>query len=80
VDDEGKDWDKLLHCIIFVDREVPQTSTGFSPFELVYGRPVRGPLDLLQETLKANNSGGEDDRVGTGESVQGPEAAESVVR
>lgn len=47
-----------LHCIVFADREVPQASTGFSPFELVYGRPVRGPLDLLRETMEANNSGG----------------------
>ena len=24
-------------------------STGFSPFELLYGHPVRGPLDVLKE-------------------------------
>ena len=30
-------------------REVPQELTSFSPFELIYGRDVRGPLDFLHE-------------------------------
>ncbi|KAL1256241.1 hypothetical protein QQF64_011786 [Cirrhinus molitorella] len=30
-------------------QEVPQTSTGYSPFELLYGRQVHGPLDILKE-------------------------------
>ena len=58
-DDDGKVWDKLLPYILFAYREVPQASTGFSPFELVYGRAVRGPLDVLRETWEANESGGE---------------------
>jgi hypothetical protein len=28
---------------------VPQASTGFSPFKLLYGWPVQGPLDLLEQ-------------------------------
>lgn len=47
---EGKDWDKLLPYLLFAYREVPQASTGFSPFELLYGRAVRGPLDMIRET------------------------------
>ena len=41
IDKEGKDWNKLLPYIIFAYREVPQASTGFSPFELLYGQSVR---------------------------------------
>jgi transposase InsO family protein len=48
--DEGKDWDKLLPYLLFAYREVPQASTGFSPFELLYGWQVRGPLDILKES------------------------------
>lgn len=49
VSDTGKDWDKWLPFLLFAYREVPQASTGFSPFELLYGWPVQGPLDLLQQ-------------------------------
>ena len=48
--EDGKDWDKLIPYVLFAYREVPQESTGFSPFELLYGREVRGPLDVLKET------------------------------
>eukprot|EP00731_Ephydatia_muelleri_P022289 Em0014g880a len=50
---DGKDWDKLLPYLLFAYREVLQESTGFSPFELLYGRRVRGPLDVLKETWEA---------------------------
>ena len=54
-DDEGKDWDRLLPYLLFAYREVPQASTGFSPFELVYGRHVRGPLDVLKESWETSS-------------------------
>lgn len=50
VADTGKDWDKWLPFVLFAYREVPQASTGFSPFELLYGWQVQGPLDLLKES------------------------------
>ena len=50
---EGKDWDKLIPYLLFAYREVPQASTGFSPFELLYGRSVRGPLDVLKEAWES---------------------------
>ena len=48
-----KDWDKLIPYVLFAYREVPQRSTGFSPFELLYSREVRGPLDVLRGTWVA---------------------------
>ena len=54
VDKEGKNWDKMIPYLVFAYREVPQSSTGFSPFELLYGREVRGPLDILRETWETN--------------------------
>ncbi|XP_039862407.1 uncharacterized protein LOC120718122 [Simochromis diagramma] len=49
VSDTGKDWDQWLPFLLFAYREVPQASTGFSPFELLYGCDVQGPLDLLRK-------------------------------
>ncbi|KAL0194735.1 hypothetical protein M9458_008307 [Cirrhinus mrigala] len=46
----GRDWDKWLPFVLFAYREVPQASTGFSPFELLYGWQVQGPLDLLKRS------------------------------
>ncbi|KAL7870302.1 hypothetical protein SRHO_G00077990 [Serrasalmus rhombeus] len=51
----GTDWDTWLPYVLFGYREVPQASTGFSPFELLYGRQVRGPLDVLKEAWEGEN-------------------------
>ena len=44
-----KDWDRYLPAFLFAVREVPQESLGFSQFELLYGRNVRGPMAILRE-------------------------------
>ena len=43
----GKDWEDGIHLLLFAARESVQELLGFSPFELVFGHTVRGPLDLL---------------------------------
>ncbi len=55
VSDTGADWDQWLPYLLFAYREVPQASLGFSPFELLYGREVRGPLSLLEEIWKGSH-------------------------
>ena len=51
---EGQQWDELLPCLLFTCREVLCSTTGFSPFELVFGKHVCGPLDILQQSRMPN--------------------------
>ena len=43
-----EDWDRYLPATLFAYREIPQESLGFSPFEMIYGHPVQGPMDILK--------------------------------
>ena len=47
--DQPKLWDHYVSAALFAYREVPQESLGFSPFELLFGRRVRGPLSILRD-------------------------------
>ncbi|KAL7834718.1 hypothetical protein SRHO_G00289650 [Serrasalmus rhombeus] len=47
VSDTGSDY------LLFAYREVPQSSSGFSPFKLVFSQEVRGPLEVLKEIWEA---------------------------
>lgn len=49
VENQPRAWDRFLPSVLFAYREVPQETTGFSPFEMVYGVQPRGPLALLKE-------------------------------
>ena len=44
-----KDWDKYLPALLFAIGKVLQESLGFSPFELLYGQNVKGPMAILRE-------------------------------
>ncbi len=50
-----RDWDEGVHLLLFATREAVQESLGFSPFELVFGHTVRGPLKLLKEKWLCEN-------------------------
>ena len=50
-----KDWDDGVHLLLFAARESVQESLGFSPFELVFGHTVRGPLNLLKDKLLSDS-------------------------
>lgn len=48
--EELRCWDQLLPLLLLAIWEVPQVSTKFSPFKLLYGRQLRGLLDLMRKT------------------------------
>lgn len=52
---DKKDWDLYLKYLLFAYRQTPHSTTGFSPFKLIYGRNMRGPLEVLKgEWMKGN--------------------------
>lgn len=53
------DWDCAIPFLLFAIRDSVNVSTGFTPFELVYGHEVRGPLKMVKEQFLG--AGGEDD-------------------
>ena len=44
--------DEGVHFLLFAVRDAIQDTLGFSPFELIFGHTVRGPLKLLKDNGK----------------------------
>ena len=59
-EEQWKIWDKYIPYFCFAYREVPQDSTGFSPFELLYTHKVKGPLEIVKQQWMNENPGEKD--------------------
>ena len=46
--EKPRQWHCFINPLLFAYREAPQEATGFSPFELLYGRTVREPVQILK--------------------------------
>ena len=46
---DTRTWDEILPLVLFSIRASKHETTGFSPFELMFGYQIRGPLDILRE-------------------------------
>ena len=47
--DQPKQWHRLINPVLFAYKEVSQELPGFSPFQLLYGRSVRGLGMILKD-------------------------------
>jgi hypothetical protein len=47
--EQPKEWDRFIPALLFAVREASQESLQFSPFELLFGRTVRGSMQILKE-------------------------------
>ena len=52
-----RQWHCFVNPFLFAYREAPQEATGFSPFELLYGRTVCGPVQTLKELWTEETEG-----------------------
>ena len=41
-------WHRFVNSLLFAYKEVSQESTRFAPFQLLYGRTLRGPMQILR--------------------------------
>ena len=48
--DRPREWHLRLPYLLWAYRELPNSTTGLSPYQLVYGRLGRGPLAVLKST------------------------------
>lgn len=48
-DIDHKDWDDYLPFFLFTCRDAPCSATGYSPFELIFGKQMHGPLSILKQ-------------------------------
>ena len=53
----NKDWDEYIPYVCFAFRDSVHTATGFTPFQLLFGRDVHGPLSLLKSQLTGKTTG-----------------------
>ena len=45
-----REWDRRLPYLLWAYRELPNDTTGISPYELLFGRIGRGPLAVLRDS------------------------------
>ncbi|XP_055943546.1 uncharacterized protein K02A2.6-like [Argiope bruennichi] len=55
--EEPRTWHTKIPFILWAYREVPNSTTGVAPFQLLYGRKPEGPLSILRNTWVADEEG-----------------------
>ncbi|GFS90827.1 protein NYNRIN [Trichonephila clavipes] len=52
--EEGRSWHRYIPFLLWAYREVPNATTGTSPFLIMYGRDPKGPLSILKSIWTGN--------------------------
>jgi hypothetical protein len=47
---DPRNWDRQLPILLWAIRDIPNETTGLSPYQIVYGKLGRGPLSVLRDT------------------------------
>ncbi|GBN33296.1 Pro-Pol polyprotein, partial [Araneus ventricosus] len=55
--EEPRSWHTKIPFVLWAYREVPNSTTGVAPFQLLYGRKPEGPLSILKNTWMAGQEG-----------------------
>ena len=48
--DKKRDWHEKLPYMLWAYREMPHSTVGLSPYQLVFGKVARGPLSVLRDS------------------------------
>ena len=56
---DSKEWDDYLSFILWAYRGSKHSSTGFSPYELLYGKAMKTPIDQLAKYWQGEKQGKE---------------------
>ena len=52
ISNKEKEWDEYIEAVLLAYRTMKHKSTKFTPFQLIYGRQVRLPVDLKITTFQ----------------------------
>ncbi|GFO38117.1 Pol polyprotein [Plakobranchus ocellatus] len=52
----NENWDQFIPGELFANHEIPHYSTGYSPFELGFGRKPTGPSDILADAFSGQDN------------------------
>ena len=55
-DEQPRQWDRFVNPLLFAYRELPQESTGFAPFELLFDQTVPGQMQILRQLWTKDNT------------------------
>src|ERR1043165_1566231 len=51
ISEKPREWDKMIEYLLWSYNSIPHSTTGISPYQMVYGQLPRGPLSVLRDNM-----------------------------